>query len=112
MKELNIKDMTLVSGGVQWDKVGAGLGAVGIGYSSILLIIILSIVIKGWHNIIPRNIETIQTSDGYELDISAVQKLVQAMSTFQPQVTSGNVSHTTNAPIYATNSGFFVLAAV
>ena len=23
--------MTLVSGGVQWDKVGAGLGAVGIG---------------------------------------------------------------------------------
>lgn len=31
MKELNIKDMTLVSGGVQWDKVGARLGAVGIG---------------------------------------------------------------------------------
>ena len=31
MKELNIKDMTFVSGGVQWDKVGAGLGAVGIG---------------------------------------------------------------------------------
>lgn len=60
-----------------------------------LLIIILSIVIKGWHNIIPRNIETIQTSDGYELDISAVQKLVQAMSVFQPQatnVTNGSVS--------------------
>ena len=44
-----------------------------------------SIVIKGWYNIIPRSIETIQTSDGYELDISAVQKLVQAMSAFQPQ---------------------------
>ncbi|AUX62335.1 hypothetical protein JF634_06220 [Simonsiella muelleri] len=59
------------------------------------MIIILSIVIKGWHNIIPRNIETIQTSDGYELDISAVQKLVQAMSAFQPQatnVTNGSVS--------------------
>ena len=59
------------------------------------MIIILSIVIKGWHNIILRNIETIQTSDGYELDISAVQKLVQAMSAFQPQatnVTNGSVS--------------------
>ncbi|WP_314342094.1 hypothetical protein [Simonsiella muelleri] len=35
-------------------------------------------------------------SDGYELDISAVQKLVQAMSAFQPQatnVTNGSVSH-------------------
>ena len=28
-----------------------------------LLIIILSIVIKGWHNIILRSIETIQTSE-------------------------------------------------
>lgn len=31
MRELNVQDLELIGGGVQWDKVGAGLGAIAIG---------------------------------------------------------------------------------
>lgn len=53
-----------------------------------------SITIEGWFNIIPRRIENIQMNDGSYLEISGVQKLIQAMASFAPQQGSGlNVSN-------------------
>ncbi|MDK4679922.1 calcium-binding protein [Kingella negevensis] len=48
-----------------------------------------SVTVEDWFGIIPRRIETIQTHDGSHLDVSAVQKLVQAMAAFAPQQGSG-----------------------
>ncbi|MDK4595617.1 calcium-binding protein, partial [Kingella kingae] len=48
-----------------------------------------SVTVEDWFGIIPRRIETIQTHDGAHLDVSAVQKMVQAMASFAPQQGSG-----------------------
>lgn len=35
MRELNVQDLELIGGGAQWDKVGAGLGAIAIGVAAV-----------------------------------------------------------------------------